>query len=81
LQSQEGTKAIRSVTFTSIYDANEKQIRSLVKQAVLLNDKGIKVGHAKNRKLVMPDYFKKALANTKKAEAHFNSSSYSHQKE
>jgi uncharacterized protein YdeI (YjbR/CyaY-like superfamily) len=81
LVCQDGTKALRSIKFTSIKDVDEKQIRLFVKEAMLLNEKGIKVDYAKNRKLVVPDYFKKALAKNKKAEAHFKAFSYSHQRE
>ena len=80
-QAQEGTKALRGLKYTDVAQVDVEQLRAFVKEAMLLNEKGIKVDYAKNRKLVVPDYFKKVLAKNKKAEAHFKAFSYSKQRE
>ena len=63
----------------------DKKITGWIKEAMLLNDKGIKLPAkekaADKTALVVPDYFTKALAKNKKAKAVFEKFAYSHKKE
>lgn len=62
----------------------DKKIIAYIKEAMKLNDDGIKpVPKPKNEKkeLVVPDYFLKAINKDKKAKEIFNAFSYSHKKE
>lgn len=62
----------------------DKAIIDLVKQAMKLNDKGIKLPSkpkTKKKELTIPDYFLKELKKNKKALATFEAFSYSHKKE
>ncbi len=57
-----------------------------IKEAMKLNDQGIKVSKPKpsekeKKELVIPDYFTKALAKNKKAKQVFENFAYSHKKE
>lgn len=62
---------------------SDKKIIAWIKEAMVLNDKGIKLEKPKveKKELVVPDYFKKAINKNKKAAATFNAFSYSHKKE
>jgi uncharacterized protein YdeI (YjbR/CyaY-like superfamily) len=63
----------------------EKKIIAWIKEAMYLNDKGIKLipkpKSAAKKELVVPDYFTKALRKNKKALQIFEAFSYSHKKE
>ncbi len=64
---------------------SDKKITAWIKEAMQLNDKGIKLpAKAKppdKKELVVPDYFTKALAKNKKAKQVFENFAYSHKKE
>jgi uncharacterized protein YdeI (YjbR/CyaY-like superfamily) len=63
----------------------DKKITAWIKEAMRLNDKGIKlppkVKSADKKELIIPDYFTKALAKNKKAKQVFENFAYSHKKE
>lgn len=63
----------------------DKKIIACIKEAMLLNDKGIKLAakatSAEKKELIVPEYFIKALAKNKKAQQTFNNFAYSHKKE
>ena len=71
---------------TSLKDLpSEKKITALIKEAMQLNEKGIKLP-AKPKStvkaaLAVPDYFTKALKKDKKAQQTFDAFPYSHKKE
>jgi uncharacterized protein YdeI (YjbR/CyaY-like superfamily) len=72
---------------TSLKDLpSDKKITAWIKEAMMLNDKGIKVAKTKptekeKKALVIPDYFQKVISKNKKAAAAFDAFSYSHKKE
>lgn len=71
---------------TSLKDLpSDKKLAAWIKEAMLLNDKGIKVPSkaksAEKKELVVPDYFIKALAKNKKAQKVWDAFAYSHKKE
>jgi len=63
----------------------DKKITAWIKEAMALNDKGIKLSPkaktADKKELVIPDYFTKAIAKNKKAKQVFDNFAYSHKKE
>jgi uncharacterized protein YdeI (YjbR/CyaY-like superfamily) len=62
----------------------DKKIIAWIKEAMELNDKGIKMAKPKpveKKEIVVPDYFEKALAKNKKAKTVFDAFAYSHRKE
>lgn len=71
---------------TSLKDLpSDKKITGYIKEAMMLNDKGIKLPSktrtAEKKEIVVPDYFTKALAKNKKAKQVFENFAYSHKKE
>lgn len=71
---------------TSVKDLpSDKKMMAWIKEAMLLNDKGIKLAAkpkaADKKELIIPDYFITALAKNKKAKQVFESFAYSHKKE
>lgn len=71
---------------TSLKDLpSDKKITGYIKEAMMLNDKGIKLPSktrtAEKKEIVVPDYFTKALAKNKKANQVFENFAYSHKKE
>jgi uncharacterized protein YdeI (YjbR/CyaY-like superfamily) len=71
---------------TSLKDMpSDKKIIAWIKEAMVLNDKGIKLSPkskpADKKELVVPDYFTKALAKNKKAKQVFENFAPSHRKE
>jgi len=71
---------------TSLKDLpSDKKLAAWIKEAMTLNDKGIKVPSkaksAEKKELVVPDYFIKALAKNKKAQKVWDAFAYSHKKE
>lgn len=70
---------------TSLKDLpSDKKLISYLKEAMKLNDDGIKVIKApkqEKQEVTVPDYFKKALAKNKKAKEVFDKFAYSHRKE
>ena len=71
---------------TSLKDLpTDKKISAWIKEAMTLNDKGIKLAaktkSCRKKELVVPDYFLKALSKNKKALQIFTAFLYSHKKE
>lgn len=71
---------------TSLKDLpSDKKIAGYIKEAMLLNDKGIKLPAKEKttvkKELIVPDYFIKALTRNKKAKLVFENFAYSHKKE
>ena len=71
---------------TSVKDLPaDKKMVAWIKEAMLLNDKGIKLAAkpkpADKKELIIPDYFITALAKNKKAKQVFEDFAYSHKKE
>jgi len=70
---------------TSLKDMpSDKKISAWIKEAMVLNDKGIKVVKSKpadKKELVIPDYFTKILNKNKTAKKVFEAFAYSHKKE
>ena len=73
---------------TSLKDIpSDKKITAWIKEAMVLNDKGIKLPakikptEKEKKELTVPDYFTKALAKNKKAKQAFENFAYSHKKE
>jgi uncharacterized protein YdeI (YjbR/CyaY-like superfamily) len=71
---------------TSLKDMpSDKKITGWIKEAMQLNDKGIKLPAkakpADKKELVVPDYFLKALAKNKKAKQVFENFPFAHKKE
>jgi uncharacterized protein YdeI (YjbR/CyaY-like superfamily) len=62
----------------------DKKIIAWIKEAMILNDKGIKVAKpkpAEKKELIVPDYFTKVLGKNKAAKQNFEAFAYSHKKE
>ena len=62
----------------------DKKLIAWIKEAMALNDKGIKIAKSKStekKELVVQDYFINALAKNKKAKTTFDNFAYSHKKE
>jgi uncharacterized protein YdeI (YjbR/CyaY-like superfamily) len=70
---------------TSLKDLpSDKKITAWIKEAMALNNKGIKIVKPKStekKELIVPDYFIKALSKNKKALQTFEAFSYSNKKE
>ncbi len=82
IKGQATTKALRSMRFNSMEDLDEKMVGAYVKEAMLLNEKGIKFDHKKTKKeLIVPDEFEKRLKLNKKAWEHFQNFSYTKKKD
>ena len=64
---------------------SDKKIVAWIKEAMLLNDKGIKIPgkpkSADQKELIVPEYFTKALSKNKKAKQTFDNYAYTHKKE
>lgn len=64
---------------------SDKIIIGYIKEAMMLNDQGIKLPvkdkKTAKKKLIVPDYFGKAMAKNKKAKQVFENFAYSHKKE
>ena len=64
---------------------SDKKLTSYIKEAMKLNDDGIKIiagpKSAEKKELIVPDDLKKAIAKNKKAKEVFDNFSYSHRKE
>ena len=63
----------------------DKKILAWIKEAMVLNDKGIKLlakpRPVENKELIVPDYFTRAIAKNKKAKQTFENFPYSQKKE
>lgn len=85
-QAQSETAMGHLGKITSLQDMpSDKKITSWIKEAMQLNDKGIKLPSktkvTEKKELLVPDYFLKALAQNKKAKQAFDNFAYSHRKE
>jgi uncharacterized protein YdeI (YjbR/CyaY-like superfamily) len=64
---------------------SDKKIKAWIKEAMALNDKGIRLTakpkSTEKKELIVPDYFTKMLAKNKKAKQVFDAFPYSHKKE
>jgi uncharacterized protein YdeI (YjbR/CyaY-like superfamily) len=64
---------------------SDKKIKAWIKEAMALNDKGIRLAakpkNTEKKELIVPDYFTKMLAKNKKAKQVFDAFAYSHKKE
>lgn len=81
IQAQYKTKGLRSIHYKNKKEFDPKVLMAYVKEAMLLNEKGIKVDHKKDRVLEIPDYFLKRLKKNKKAYETFQNFSYSNKKD
>jgi len=81
VQAQKTTKALRGLRFSETSPVNEEMVTQMVLEAMVLNEKGIKVDLKKDRKLEVPDYFLSVLGSHPVALNHFNKFSYSRKKE
>jgi len=82
IKGQATTKALRSMRFNSIEDLDKKIVIDYIKEAMLLNEKGIKFDHKKTKKeLLVPKEFEKRLNQNKKAWEHFQNFSYTKKKD
>ena len=70
----------RIIKFNTIADIDEKKVIYYLKQAVLLNEKGIKVAK-KEIVIEIPDYFQEVLDLKPNAKANFNKFPPSQQRE
>ena len=63
----------------------DKKLAAWIKEAMLLNDKGIKLPARKipevKKEIIVPEFFMKAIKKNKKAWQNFESFAYSHKKE
>jgi uncharacterized protein YdeI (YjbR/CyaY-like superfamily) len=71
---------------TSLKDLpSDKKITAWIKEAMKLNDEGIKlpakIKSTEKKELIVPDYFAKALIKNKKAKQVFDNFSYSHKRD
>ena len=79
-----GNTRVSALKMRSLDDVPpEKVLFAYIRSAVDLNEKGVKIPKrkVKKRRLVIPDYFLKALEKNKQAKAAFESFSQSHQRE
>lgn len=65
-------KGNRMIHYETIEQVNVNVIQDYVKQAILLNEAGIKVDFPKKKNIEVPDYFTKALGKNKKAREVFD---------
>lgn len=83
-RSEEAMGHLGKITALKDLPSNKK-ITAYIKEAMKLTDHGIKLPAkpkpASQTEIVIPDYFKKALAKNKKALPHFEAFSYSEKKE
>ncbi|MEO9802317.1 MAG: YdeI/OmpD-associated family protein [Reichenbachiella sp.] len=73
VESEDEDKGNRMIHFKSIDEVKVKVIQDYVKQAVLLNEQGIKIDFPKRKTLETPDYLIEALNKNKKAKDVFES--------
>lgn len=64
-------KGNRMIHYTELDEVDTKIITDYVNQAILLNDKNIKLDFPKKKTLKTPDYFREELSKTKNAEKVF----------
>lgn len=81
-QAQKDTKGLRSLTFETLDDIDEKLIRRFVKEAIILNEKGITVpGIGKKAELSIPPLLQEAFDKDASLLARFEDFSLSKKRE
>ncbi|MDA0974000.1 MAG: YdeI/OmpD-associated family protein [Bacteroidetes bacterium] len=81
IQAQESTKGMRSMRFESEDDLDLALVIRYVKEAMLLNEKGLSIPTMKKEQLQLSKAFKEALDQNPKAKTHFQAFSMSKQRE
>ena len=74
----ETNRHIRGIKFTDARQVNETALLAYVREAVKLNERGVK---AEEKKIALPSDFRTALRKNRKALEFFQSSSYTNRKE
>ncbi|HEX8516748.1 MAG TPA: DUF1801 domain-containing protein [Bacteroidia bacterium] len=80
LQQNAGTLHNRHIKFTDVKEINEELITEYIIEAVINNEKGLKLTEAKDKMVIIPADFKKLLT-THKLLANFEEMSYSRRKD
>ncbi len=80
LQSNPGNLHNRHIKYTDIKQVDEKVLIDYITEAVINNEKGIKITEAKDKTVVIPDDFKKLLVKNKSLK-NFEGMSYSKRKD
>lgn len=80
IQAQEGTKGMRSIRLRIEEDLDLTQVKGYIKEAMLLNEKGISIPTMKKEDLKLSIAFKIALEQNPKAKTHFQAFSMSKQR-
>ncbi|NNC84265.1 MAG: hypothetical protein HKN79_11875 [Flavobacteriales bacterium] len=81
-QAQKDTKGLRSLTFEGVEDIDEKLLRGFVKEAMLLNEKDIRVpGSGKKKPLTIPALLEDALNKNPSLKEKFEAFSLSKKRE
>ncbi|SMD32127.1 Uncharacterized conserved protein YdeI, YjbR/CyaY-like superfamily, DUF1801 family [Reichenbachiella faecimaris] len=71
VESEDAEKGNRMIHYKTLQDVNIKALEDYVKQAIVLNEKNIKVDYVRKKELETPDYFEKALNNNSAAKTVF----------
>lgn len=79
-ENSNSEKGNRIIKYADLNEIDEKKLSHYIKEAVKINQKGIKIPTIK-KELIIPDYFIKALKSHPRAYENFMNFSYSHQKE
>lgn len=80
LQANAGTLHNRHIKYTDIKQVDEKLLIEYLTEAVINNEKGLKLTEAKDKTVVIPDDFKKLLVKNKSLK-NFEAMSYSKRKD
>ncbi|MES2591602.1 MAG: DUF1801 domain-containing protein [Bacteroidota bacterium] len=80
LQANPGTLHNKHIKFTDVKEINEKLLIDYITEAVINNEKGIKLTEAKDKTVIIPPDFKKLLVKNK-ALPNFEAMSYSKRKD
>ncbi len=81
IQAQESTKGMRNMRFESEDDLDLNLVIGYIKEAMLLNEKGISIPTMKKEDLKLSIAFKVALEQNPKTKTHFQAFSMSKQRE
>lgn len=80
LQMNEGNLHNRHIKYTDVKQIDEKLLIEYITEAVINNEKGLKITEAKDKTVVIPPDFKKLLVKNKLL-SYFEKLAYSHRKE
>lgn len=80
LLKNEGNLHNRHLKFTDVNQIDEKLLIEYITEAVMNNEKGLKITEAKDKTVAIPDDFKKILSKNKLL-PYFENLAYSHRKE